>query len=103
MRCAESFRILRAKSADCGGKSKKTIRAIYQVARIRLYFNKHPKNLNILHRRRKRVFREKEKTVKRTLIRIMLAVALMALGSTTVLADGGHPSCLPGIPCSISK
>jgi len=30
-----------------------------------LYFNKHPKNLNILHRRRKRVFREKEKTVEK--------------------------------------
>jgi len=68
-----------------------------------LYFNKHPKNLNTLHRRGKRVFREKEKTVKKTLIRVLVVVALMALGSTTVLADGGNPLCRPGVPCSSTR
>jgi hypothetical protein len=69
-----------------------------------LYCNKHPKNLNILHRRRKRVFREKEKTVKKTLIRVLVVLALMALGSTTVLADGGNlPPCPPKILCSVSR
>jgi hypothetical protein len=97
------IRTLRAKIAAFSEKSKKTIQTIYQAAKVRLYFNKHPKNLNTLHRRRKRVFREKEKTVKKTLVRILLAVALMALGSTTVLADGGNPLCKPGVPCSATR
>jgi len=61
------------------------------------------KNLNTLHRRRKRVFREKEKTVKKTLIRVLVALALMALGSTTVLADGGNIPCPPKTICSVSR
>jgi hypothetical protein len=66
---------------------------------------KHPKNLITLHRRRKRVFREKEKTVKKTLVRILLAVALMALGSTTVLADGTNPppTCPIRTLCAVSR
>jgi len=98
------IRTLRAKSATFSGENKKTVQAIYQVAKVRLYFNKHPKNLNTLHRRRKRVFREKEKTVKKTLIRIFVVFALLALGSTTVLADGGNPlPCPPKIQCSVSR
>ena len=96
------IRILRAKRALPAGKSKKIIQAIYQDGKVRLYFNKHPKNLITLYPQRKRVFREKEKTVKKTLIRILLAVALMSLGSTTVLADGGNlPPCPPKILCSV--
>jgi hypothetical protein len=41
--------------------------------------------------------------VKKTLIRVFVVFALMALGSTTVLADGGNPLCKPGVPCSTSK
>ncbi|HEY2168679.1 MAG TPA: hypothetical protein VGJ30_03580 [Candidatus Angelobacter sp.] len=40
--------------------------------------------------------------MKKTLVRILLAVALMTLGSTTVLADGGNPvPCPPKILCSV--
>ncbi|HZE79688.1 MAG TPA: hypothetical protein VE604_02225 [Candidatus Polarisedimenticolia bacterium] len=41
--------------------------------------------------------------MKKSTVRILLALALMALGSTTVLADGGNKPCYPGIPCAISK
>jgi hypothetical protein len=39
------IRTLRAKGAVFSGKNKKTIPAIYQAAKVGLYFNKHPKNL----------------------------------------------------------
>jgi hypothetical protein len=84
-------------------KIQKYFRRYIKTGNLGLYFNKHPKNLNILHRRRKRVFREKEKTVKKTLIRILVVFGLLALGSTTVLADGGNPLCRPGVPCSITR
>jgi hypothetical protein len=84
-------------------KNTKIFQAIYQNGKTPTLLHQAPKNLNILHRRRKRVFREKEKTVKKTLIRVFVVFALMALGSTTVLADGGNPLCKPGVPCSTSK
>ena len=41
--------------------------------------------------------------MKKTLVRVLVVVALMALGSTTVLADGGNKPCLPGTICSIAR
>ena len=102
----EIIRILRAERALPAEKSKKIVQAIYQDGKVRLYFNKHPKNLITLYPQRKRVFREKEKTVKKTLIRILLAVALMSLGSTAVLADGGNPpptGCPIRTLCAVSR
>jgi hypothetical protein len=49
------IRILRAQSALPAGKSKKIIQAIYQDGKVRLYFNKHPKNLNISAPQKKNV------------------------------------------------
>jgi hypothetical protein len=48
------------------------------------------------------VFREKDKDVKNTIVRILLALALLiGFGVTPVLADGGGslPSCKPPLVC----
>jgi hypothetical protein len=50
---------------------------------------------------RKRVFREKDKTVKKTLVRALMVVAVLVVcGSSPVMADGGPlPSCKPPLVC----
>jgi hypothetical protein len=99
------IRTLRAKSAAFSGKNKKNNSGNISSRKSPTLLQQAPKKFkNILHRRRKRVFREKEKTVKKTLVRVLVVFALMALGSTTVLADGGNlPPCPPKIQCSVSR
>jgi hypothetical protein len=94
------IRVTRTKTSLRPVKIQNSFTRYIKTGNARLYFNKHPKIQNTLHRRGKRVFREKEKTVKMTLIRVLAVLAVMALGSTTVLADGiPAPMCLPSANC----
>src|SRR5712671_8213015 len=89
-------------SATLSGKKykKQSIRYI-KTGKTDSTSTKHTKFLRSAPK--KRVFRRRKRPVKKSTVRILLILALMALGSTAVLADGGNKPCYPGIPCAISK
>jgi hypothetical protein len=90
------------KPAFSAAKNTKIFQPIYQDRKIRLYFNKNPKNLKLSAPQKKRVFREKEKTVKTSLVRLLVALGLLVVyGSSSVMAEGPLPSCRPPVVCSV--
>jgi hypothetical protein len=97
------IRALRASSALPTGKLQKIIPPIYQKAEFPTLLQQAPKKFKTLCTAEEdRVFREKEKTVKKPLVRLLVALGLLiACGSSSVMAEGPLPSCKPPLVCSV--
>ena len=95
------IRVTRTKNVSSTSKNTKLFHAIYQNGKRGTLLQQAPKKFKTLCTAGENVSSGRRKRqVKMTLIRVLVVLAVMALGSTTVLADGiPAPMCLPSANC----